>query len=320
MTAVTRRREEVPESLAGERLDRLVAMVTGVSRAEATALVADGAVRVDGTARSRGSERLAVGAVVEVELPVAADRRVGPESDVPIEVVHVDDDVIVIDKPPGLVVHPGAGVEHATLVQGLLARFPELAGVGDPERPGIVHRLDKGTSGLLVVARSAAAHADLVAQLSSRSVERRYRALVWGWPDAPQGLIDAPVGRSQRTPTRMTVSARGREARTHYSVERTFDRPVEVTLLRLRLETGRTHQIRVHLDAIGHPVVGDDRYGGDRPNLSCPRPFLHADSLAFTHPATGQLLQFVSPLPPDLQHVLAQLHPAGDGHGGVAGG
>lgn len=307
MTIRTRRREEVPESLAGERLDRLVAMVTSVSRARASALLADGVVQVDGVKRERGSDRVAAGAVLEVDLPEVDPRRPGPDEGVDIAVVHADDDVIVVDKPAGLVVHPGAGAGSATLSEGLLARFPELVGIGDPERPGIVHRLDKGTSGLLVVAHSTSAHASLVAQLSSRSVERRYRALVWGWPDAAQGLIDAPVGRSQRTPTRMTVSARGRDARTRYEVQDTFDRPAETALLGLRLETGRTHQIRVHLQAIGHPVVGDDRYGGVRQALACPRPFLHAATLAFTHPGTGQLVRFDSPLPADLQAVLDQL-------------
>src|SRR5439155_23772111 len=176
----------------------------------------------------------------------------------------------VVDKPPDLVVHPGAGNAAGTMVAGLLARFPELAGVGEADRPGVVHRLDKGTSGLLVVARTPAAYESLVGQLSSRSVERRYRTLVWGWPEPTTGLVDAPIGRSRRDPTRMAVAAGGREARTGYETERRYHEPVEAALLECRLETGRTHQIRVHLAAIGHPVVGDARYRGARSSFRSP--------------------------------------------------
>ncbi len=161
-------------------------------------------------------------------------------------------------------------------MHGLVARFPEIADVGDPARPGIVHRLDKGTSGLLIVARSPAAYTSLVAQLSSRSVERRYDALAWGQPEPATGVIDAPVGRSARDPTRMTVSTRGRAARTHYRVQTVYREPALVSLLECRLETGRTHQVRVHLAAIHHPIVGDGRYGGQREPLHAPRPMLHA--------------------------------------------
>ena len=191
-----------------------------------------------------------------------------------------------------------------TLVNGLLARYPELAGVGDPGRPGIVHRLDKGTSGLLVVARTQAAYDGLVAQLAAHTAERRYLALVWGHPASAAGLVDAPIGRSPRDPLKMAVVADGREARTRYQVRETFDRPAPTALLDCRLETGRTHQIRVHLAAIGHPVVGDATYGGVRPALDVPRPFLHAYRLSFDHPATGERLTFESPLPADLATIL----------------
>jgi 23S rRNA pseudouridine1911/1915/1917 synthase len=226
---------------------------------------------------------------------------------VEVPVVHVDDDVIVVDKPADLVVHPGSGNLDQTMVNGLLARFPELATVGDPERPGIVHRLDRGTSGLLVVARTPEAYESLVDQLAERTVERRYRTLVWGHPASPRGVVDAPIGRSPKHPTKMAVTERGKPARTSYEVVRTFDRPVEVAELECRLETGRTHQIRVHLSAIGHSVVGDDRYRGVRESLSCPRPFLHAERLGFAHPVTGDRLTFESPLPADLQAVLDRL-------------
>jgi 23S rRNA pseudouridine1911/1915/1917 synthase len=198
-------------------------------------------------------------------------------------------------------------VHDGTLVNGLLGRFPEMAGVGDPDRPGIVHRLDKGTSGLMVVARTQQAYDSLVDQLSSRSVSRRYLALVWGTPDTAQGLIDAPIGRSMRNATRMVVSARGKEARTRYEVLESFSDPVDVSLVECRLETGRTHQVRVHLSAIGHAVVGDDRYAGARQSLECPRPFLHAAMLGFAHPRSGEPCAFTSSLPDDIGSVLAGL-------------
>jgi 23S rRNA pseudouridine1911/1915/1917 synthase len=231
----------------------------------------------------------------------------GPEP-VPVDVRHADDDVIVVVKPAGLVVHPGAGHAHGTLVQGLLARFPELAEVGDAARPGIVQRLDRDTSGLLVVARSSRAYEALVAQLGQRSVERRYLALVWGLPSAARGVIDAPIGRSPRRRTRMAVRDAGKEARTAYEVRDAYpDRGV--ALLECRLETGRTHQIRVHLAAIGHPVVGDAAYGGRRSSIAIERPFLHASALEFTHPGSNERMRFEDPLPPDLAAALESLGP-----------
>ena len=232
-----------------------------------------------------------------------------PRADAAVEfsVVHDDPDIVVIDKPAGLVVHPGAGNLDGTLVNGLLARYPEIATVGEPDRPGIVHRLDKGTSGLLVVARTERAYESLVGQLSERTASRGYVALAWGHVDPPRGLIDAPIARSDREPTRMAVSEHGRDARTRYVVERTFDEPVPTSLLTCHLETGRTHQIRVHLAAIDHPVVGDDRYRGKRGRITVDRPFLHAASLAFDHPATGERVSFSSSLPADLAAVLATL-------------
>jgi len=299
-------REEVPGALGGERVDRIVAMVTGLSRSEAAALVDEGAVRVDGTAASSRSARLTAGATLEVDVPdPAAAARLDPAPEVRVPIVHVDDDLIVVDKPAGLVVHPGAGQTSGTLVHGLLALHPELRTVGgDPSRPGIVHRLDKGTSGLLLVARTQPAYDGLVAALAARAVHRRYRALAWGGFDAARGLIDAPVGRSAREPTRMAIDERGKEARTRYEVLRTFHEPVEVTELACTLETGRTHQIRVHLRSIGHAVVGDARYGGARQSLPMDRPFLHAEALALEHPVSGAPLSFESPLPEDLRVVL----------------
>jgi 23S rRNA pseudouridine1911/1915/1917 synthase len=295
---------EVPGSLAGERVDRAVALLTGWSRAEVQALVEEGSVLVDGRPVAK-SRRLVAGEEIALTAapPVQAPPRPEP---VDFGVVHEDADVAVLSKPAGLVVHPGAGHATGTLAGGLLARYPEIAAVGDPLRPGIVHRLDRDTSGLMVVARSPAAYTALVAALGRRELERRYLALVWGHLEARRGSIDAPIGRSTRRPTRMAVREAGREARTGYEVLEEYDPPV-VSLLDCRLETGRTHQIRVHLTAIGHPVVGDAAYGGDRPQLRPGRPFLHACHLAFTHPVTGEWLAFDDPLPGDLEELLSAL-------------
>jgi 23S rRNA pseudouridine1911/1915/1917 synthase len=295
----------VPETLAGERVDRAVALLTGWTRSEVQELVESGAVLVDG-ARVPKSRKLEVGSVIEV---LAEPEVAGlPEADPSVEVVvrYEDDDLVVVAKPAGLVVHPGAGHPDGTLVNGLLARYPEIAGVGDPARPGIVHRLDRDTSGLLVVARSEAAYEGLVEMLAAHDVERRYEALVWGIPEAPRGVIDAPIGRSVRRPTRMSVREGGKVARTAYEVVETFREP-EVARLECKLETGRTHQIRVHLQAIGHPVVGDPAYGGHRKTIALDRPFLHAGGLAFVHPVTGEPISVEEPLAPELVELLGSL-------------
>jgi 23S rRNA pseudouridine1911/1915/1917 synthase len=299
--------EEMPAALDGERIDRVVALLTGCSRSEASDLIARGEVLVGGSAAAKPSHRLVEGDVVTVlSDPVRPEPTVEPDPSVPVQVLHADEHVIVIDKPAGLVVHPGAGHSGSTLVHGLLARFPELRDVGESHRPGLVHRLDRGTSGLMVVARTAHAYEDLVAQLSSHEVRRVYTALVWRHPAHAQGVIDAPIGRSRRDPLRMTVAMDGRESRTHYHVDRTFTEPVEAALLTCELETGRTHQIRVHLSSIGHAVIGDDLYGGIRHSLTTSRPFLHARELRFEHPGTGELVEFSSSLPDDLAAFLAQ--------------
>lgn len=301
--------ESVPEALVGERLDRVVAMLAGCSRTEASALIAAGEVRVSGAVVTTRAAKLRLGDLVELDAPdPGAPATVEPDAAVPVPVVHQDEHLIVVDKPAGIVVHPGAGQTAGTLVNGLLARYPELVNVGvDPIRPGIVHRLDKGTSGLLLVARTHAAYEALVAMLAARAVHRRYRSLVWGRVEAASGLVDAPIGRSTREPTRMAVVERGKEARTRYEVLDRFHEPVEVTELACTLETGRTHQIRVHLRSIGHPVVGDVRYDGARQSLPLDRPFLHAEVLELAHPVDDRPLRFESPLPEDLRDVLARL-------------
>jgi 23S rRNA pseudouridine1911/1915/1917 synthase len=299
------RREVVPAALDGERVDRVVALLAGLPRSEVAELVDGGAVRLGGRAVRSRSTRVAEGDLVEVDVPdVMALAALEGDASIDVPVAYEDEHLLVVDKPAALVVHPGAGNATGTLVQGLLARYPELAGVGDPQRPGVVHRLDRGTSGLLLVARTPAAHAELTAALAARMISRRYLALAWGHVEPPRGTIDAPVGRAVGDPTRMAVSSSGRPARTHYELRRRFQAPVEVSELECRLETGRTHQIRVHLAAIGHPVVGDRRYGGERGAFPVARPFLHAWRLELDHPATGARLVVESPLPPELVAVL----------------
>jgi 23S rRNA pseudouridine1911/1915/1917 synthase len=295
----------VPGSLEGERVDRAVALLTGWTRGEVQELVSQGAVLVDGRPVAK-SRRLVAGELIEVLGEPAAAGLPQPDATIVPVVRYEDDDLLVVAKPAGLVVHPGAGHPDHTLVNGLLASHPELAGVGDPARPGIVHRLDRDTSGVLVVARTPNAYRALVEMLAAHEIERRYLALVWGHLDVSRGVIDAPIGRSVRRPTRMAVREGGRSARTSYEVRVEYATPA-VSFLECALETGRTHQIRVHLQAIGHPVVGDATYGGARRPLDLARPFLHATSVSFLHPIHGTPVTVTEPLPDDLESVLAGL-------------
>ncbi len=302
-------RTEVPALMAGLRVDRGVAMVANVSRSAAAELVEAGRVLVDGSPVGVGRLLLREGTTLTVLLPEAGEAGVAAEPGVRFEVVYADAEVVVVDKPAGLVVHPGAGHHEGTLVGGLLARFPDLAelvsaGVCAPDRPGIVHRLDKGTSGLLAVARTPDAYRELVGQLATRTMERRYLALVVGVVGDDRGEVEAPIGRSARTPTKMAVTAGGKPARTSYAVVERRDGEAPTTLLELALQSGRTHQIRVHMAAIGHPVVGDARYGAPDKRLGSGRFFLHAFKLAFTHPGTGARMEFTSPLAEDLRAYL----------------
>jgi 23S rRNA pseudouridine1911/1915/1917 synthase len=308
---------EVPPLLAGVRVDRAVAMLANVSRAAATVLIATGGVRVDDAVVTVGRSALRQGAILTIALPEPGPAGVEAEAGVTFAVVHADDDVAVVDKPAGLVVHPGAGHQEGTLVGGLLSRFPDLAalvtaGVCPPDRPGIVHRLDKGTSGLLAVARTEAAYGALVAQLADRSMQRRYLALVEGSVADDRGEIDAPIGRSTRTPTKMAIAAGGRAARTGFTVLERRYLPRPTTLVELSLQSGRTHQIRVHMAAIGHPVVGDARYGTPERALGAGRFFLHAHNLGFTHPTSGEHVEFSAGLPADLELFLGGLVDAED--------
>jgi 23S rRNA pseudouridine1911/1915/1917 synthase len=278
---------------AGERLDVFLAAAAG-SRAAAQRLIDGGAVLVDGRPRAKRHPVSPGERVTVAELERAPEPEAPPAA---FAVAYEDEHLIVVDKPAGVVVHPGAGHAGGTLVQALAGR---VAG-GDPERPGVVHRLDRDTSGLLVLARSEAVHAELQAALRRREIVREYLALVEGRPSARRGTIDAPLGRDRRARTRMSTDTDDpREAVTHFEVERNLR---SATLLRVRLETGRTHQIRAHLLAIGHPVIGDPEYGGAR-RRGLRRQFLHAARLAFEHPATGDGLDLASPLPDELQTAL----------------
>lgn len=293
----------VPEDLDGERLDRVVAVLGKMSRSVARALVDAGSVTVDRTP-ARANTRLVSGQTVSFDRP-APDEGLLPE---PVEfgVVYEDDDVLVVDKPAGVVVHPGAGQATGTLAAGILHRHPGIAGVGQSDRWGLVHRLDRDTSGLLVVALTEAAYAGLGDQIRARQAERIYMALVDGTFGVPTGTIDAPIDRDPTRPTRRRVSPDGRPARTHYEVVDAFPNK-DVTLLSVRLETGRTHQIRVHLSAIDHPLVGDTLYRSGPDRVRTPRLFLHAHRLAFEHPTRGGRIEVESPLPADLAEVLADL-------------
>jgi 23S rRNA pseudouridine1911/1915/1917 synthase len=299
----------------GERLDLIVARRTGVSRTQAATHIALGRVTVDGRVE-RASFRPAGGEVLVVEMPDPPGRAVTPEA-IPLRVVYEDADLVVVDKAAGMVVHPAPGHWSGTLVNALMGRGQALAAGGGPERAGLVHRLDKETSGLLVVAKSDRAHASLSGQIAARTVQRRYACLAWGHLDADRVTVDKPLGRDPNDRTRMAIRADGRSARTDFVRLARFD---SVDLLRAELHTGRTHQIRVHLSSLGHPVAGDDTYGGGggRKLLDLPpkRHFLHAAWLQFTHPVTGERMDLRAPLPADLQQSLAR---AADDPGLVAG-
>jgi 23S rRNA pseudouridine1911/1915/1917 synthase len=303
------------------RLDSWLAReLPGLSRARIQSLIGAGHVRLQGKA-TRASARLRPGQAVSVFVPEPVPARPLPE-DIPLDIVHEDRHLLVLSKPAGLAVHPGAGRPGGTLVNALLRHVRDLSGVGGVLRPGIVHRLDRGTSGLLVVAKDDETHRALAQQFAGRTVEKEYLALVLGVPAPREGTIDTPVGRDPVHRKRMSArSPRGREARSSYAVREAFD---GAALLRVRIHTGRTHQIRVHLASRGHPVAGDATYGGTRPPPSrqaasraalatLARPALHAARLAFTHPGTGQRVIFESPLPSDLQAVVDRLRAASGG-------
>jgi 23S rRNA pseudouridine1911/1915/1917 synthase len=298
--------ETLPAALDGERIDRIVSLIADISRADATKLIADGGTEVDGVVAMSGKIRLREGQTVVVDLDkIPVELLPGPDASVVVDVVYSDDDIIVVNKTAGLVVHPAAGHGMGTLVNGILHLFPEVANVGQPARPGIVHRLDSGTTGMMVVARSQRAYDSLVAALTDHSVGREYLALTWGWFDSPTAVVDASIGRDPRNPMKMAVVNTGKWARTHLEVVQTFNEPALLSLVQCTLETGRTHQIRVHLSAVGHAVVGDSMYGGAKSALKASRPLLHAAKLTLVHPGTGEEMQFEAGLPSDMEAVIA---------------
>lgn len=293
----------VDEADAGARLDKVIAeQVDDLSRTRIQALIKAGQITVNG-ASSKASYKLEAGDNIAVHLPEPETSEVVPE-DIPLDVLYEDDDLIAINKPAGMVVHPSYGHSSGTLVNGVLYRWPELREVGDQHRAGIVHRLDKDTSGVIVVARTPKAHRSLAEQFEQRRTKKKYLALVEGNPVNSTGRIEAPIGRDHRQRKRMAVVREGREATSEYKVLELY---AHHALLEVRIFTGRTHQIRVHLAFIGHPIVGDDVYGYRKQRIKMKRNFLHAAELTVYSPTTGEPLTFTAPLPVSLQNTLDKL-------------
>ena len=300
----------IPDGLEGERIDAALARLFGLSRTRAADLIGQGAVLIDGQPPLK-SERVTAGSVVDLDLPTPrADDSVGgrvPDlvSDLPVQ--FDDDDIVIVDKPVGVAAHPSPGWAGPTVTGSLAAAGYRLSTSGPAERQGVVHRLDVGTSGLMVVAKSEIAYSSLKRDFKARNVDKVYHAVVQGHPDPSRGTIEAPIGRHPKDDWRWAVTASGKESVTHYETLEAFP---AASLLRVDLETGRTHQIRVHMSAIRHPCVGDLTYGAD-PTLSerlhLARQWLHARELSFDHPTSGERVRFVSPYPSDLQEALDQL-------------
>ncbi|HHW41511.1 MAG TPA: RluA family pseudouridine synthase [Syntrophomonadaceae bacterium] len=300
-------RFKVDRDAAGKRLDQfLTHCIPSLSRSQVQRLIEKGNVLVN-SKKERSSFRVRLNDEVEMIVPPPEQITLSPEP-IPLDILYEDDDLLVINKPAGLVVHPAAGHRSGTLVNALLNHCPDLSGIGGYLRPGIVHRLDKDTSGLMLVSKSDLTHRELAAQLKARKIKRKYLALVHGEVREEKGLIDAPLGRDPLNRKRITVLSKddpyGREARTHYRVKERFP---GYTLLDVELETGRTHQIRVHLAYAGYPVAGDPVYGPRRNPLQLPGQALHAYRITFTHPRTGELLNFEAPPPPAFSQALDYL-------------
>jgi 23S rRNA pseudouridine1911/1915/1917 synthase len=294
----------------GERLDKVLTQrLATVSRVKVQQLIKEGHVTINGkpgkaASRLEGNDAVVVRMVDQILSPVTTE--IALAEPIPLDVVYEDADLAAINKPAGMVVHPAAGHTSGTLVNALLARWPQVAQVGGKDRAGIVHRLDKDTSGVLLIAKTEPVRLNLMAQFAARTVEKRYLALVEGIPSTPTGEIDAPIARDPNQRKQMAVVRGGRPAVSFYRILRTFE---GLTLLEVLPKTGRTHQIRVHLAFIGHPIVGDSVYGRRKQRLKLDRHFLHAESLSLLSPGTGQPLAVSAPMPPDLQAILDQLEP-----------
>ncbi|MCH8229607.1 MAG: RluA family pseudouridine synthase [Chloroflexi bacterium] len=299
---------------AGQRLDLFLAerWAQAESRSEVQRIIKARNVRIDGLVVSRASTKVGAGQIVRVVRAVSGPAKTSTgivPGDVNLNVVYEDNDIALIDKPAGMTVHPGAGHDSETLVNAAVARWPRIADVGEPDRPGVVHRLDRDTSGLLVIALTGEAYSRLSEMIRNREITRIYTALVHGHPESSAGVVDAPIGRDPHHRTRQAVVEDGRPSRTHYRVVSEYE---DFSLLEVRLETGRMHQIRVHLDAIGHPVAGDRTYGKRQADKKTAvgklkRQFLHASKLEFSHPVSGKPLSIASELPEDLDEVITEL-------------
>ena len=311
----------------GQRLDRYLAdQRPELSRSRLQKLIVEGAVCINGKT-TRSSYRLVAGDSITIDIPPPIDSTINPE-DIPLDIFFEDDHVLVLDKPAGMIVHPAGGVTSGTLVNALLSHCTHLSGINGVLRPGIVHRLDKDTSGLMVVAKSDEGHRGLAAQLEARAMERRYLALIWGGFEADEGRIEAPIGRHPKDRKRMAVSQNGRYAATRWKIKRRYD---FLSLLSLALETGRTHQIRVHLAHLNRPVFGDPLYGGREERLSgiaplfrrgaahllaqTNRQMLHATQLTFAHPVTKKEMMFEARPPGDMQKILASAYSSSSSSG-----
>ena len=285
---------------AEERVDRTIAFFSGLSRSKVAELIANREILRNGIPIKKGSELAQIGDVIEMPNPTGIkSEEIKPDKSIEFEVIFEDDSLIVINKPSGLIVHPGSGAKDGTLVNGLAARFPDLQMLDDSIRLGLVHRLDKGTSGLVLVARTQEALAGLKSQMQEREIRRQYRAISAGHIKSEKGIVDAPLGRDPKNPLKRAVLRDGKHAKTHYRVEQRLSEPFKVSVLMCQLETGRTHQIRVHLAAIGFPVVGDELYGGRKSFNLNNRLALHAETISFRHPKKNYNMEFEAPFPED---------------------
>ena len=292
------------EGDTGVRVDACLAAHTELSRSRIAALMAEGALTIDGKTERKPSARVAQGQLLSLELPEVRATEIVAQN-IPLNILYQDADVVIVNKPCGMVVHPAAGNEDGTLVNALLYHIHDLSGVGGEMRPGIVHRLDKDTSGLILIAKNDRAHAALSEQFKERTMEKHYRAVAYGSFREEQGLIDAPIARHPVDRKKMAVAADGRPSKTEWRV---LERLKGATYLDVHLLTGRTHQIRVHMQHIGHPLLGDPIYAPNlRLSVRVPRLMLHAYSLAFTHPATGERMTFCAPLPQAFEETLQKL-------------
>ena len=306
---------EFSDAQHGLRLDRALAeLMPEHSRSMLARLIEEGRVSIDGSKAEKSSMRVAAGQRVEIEIPPPAPSGVASQ-DLPLTILFEDDDLVIIDKPAGVVVHPAAGHSDRTLVNALLFHVRNLSGIGGEVRPGIVHRLDKDTSGVMVIAKNDAAHRKLAAEWGTDRVRKEYLAIVYGTPKQQRATIEAPIGRDPRNRKRMSVMPGGRSAVTEYAIEQPLR---HASLLRLRLRSGRTHQIRVHLKRLGHPIIGDPLYSGpqwrgipdkriQKAIAAFPRQALHAARLTIPHPRTGEQMTFESPLPGDMRELVAAL-------------